>query len=150
MFNFPDRLHPDLPEADRRKVLNDSCDEVLDGVRFTRPLTELEIQNRKDTLADRAIKIADLEAEKKRIAAEYEAKLKPIKIEQSLVLGEIKTRSVDAIEPLYVFRDLEGGYSYRYDQRGQMVDRRVLSPQEMQATTMQVLRGDDNRRAIGE
>ena len=138
-MEFQQQMYQDYPEAERRQIMNDSCDVVEDHFHFTRPLSEREIVNRKDVLAQKSIELNDIEREKKDAMAAFEARMKPLRIDIAIVRDEIKTRHVEATEQAYVFHDQLSGYALYYDQRGNQVMRRLLTPKEMQTTTMRAI-----------
>lgn len=117
--------------AEKLRLLKDNCDEAED-TSYVKPLSQEELDVKRESLADNCIEQARLEEELKEIKTAYKDKIDPIKEDNKVLCHQIKTRQEDATGKLFHFNNHDDGMRYTYDENGELVGTRRLKPEEKQ------------------
>ena len=121
---------PELADQhDRVQSLQDNAFKT-DESGYYRPLTEVEIENRRITYFDNDGKIQELTDKKKELVREITEELKVIKSENALLRREINEKAVKEDGLIYMVANLEAGMMETYDKEGVLVSSRRLNPSE--------------------
>lgn len=100
-------LGQDIKNLDERKqFLIDNADEVVE-MDYSKAFDADELAKKKTTLAEKSIKIHDLQEEIKDFKAEKNLELKPLKEDVEELLADIKAKSRVVTEKVYKFVDEE-------------------------------------------
>ncbi|GAE18199.1 hypothetical protein JCM6294_1068 [Bacteroides pyogenes DSM 20611 = JCM 6294] len=92
--------------AQREAFLKDNCD-ACEQKGYMKPYTPEELQGHKEKLANVSIEIAEIEAEKKQVEADFKGRLKPLKESRSIMVSNIKSKAEYVNEICYRFTDQE-------------------------------------------
>lgn len=133
------------PGPERMNFLADNCDKI-EKKGYMKSYSPEKVQELKEDLAVKSIKISEVEAKKKAATLEFNAELKPLKEEQATILRGIKERAefVDD-EDCYKFVDQEEKTVGYYNGNGDLIESRPAYPDELQGTIFQMKRtGTDN------
>lgn len=133
-------LGQDVPEDKRWQFLQDNAD-AIEEIGYTHRFSPEELAQKKELLAEASIKINDIEKEKKEVLSDFKDRLKPLTEEKSELLENIKTGSKfipseKCVKILY-HEEKMAGY---YNQLGELVYSRPITPQEMQKTIFSINR----------
>jgi hypothetical protein len=102
--------------------------------------TPEELQGHKEKLANVSIEIAEIEAEKKIVDADFKGRLKPLKEQRALMVSNIKSKAEYVNEICYRFTDQESKMTGYYNKEGNLVECRPATADELQSTIFQVVR----------
>ena len=100
--------------------------------RYTKPLTESEIQAYKDRLAEQSINQAIILDEFKTVKDEFKKRLKPISDEIAQSLQAIKFKAVDQEGKLFQLQDFDQNIIHEVDEFGNLILSRQMRPEERQ------------------
>lgn len=128
---MPKTFMPELDHQERITILEHNADKVEDR-RYFRILTPEELDQRRDLLTENAIKLSELEDEKKDAVSGFKSQMDPLIKQNKGLLTDIKTRQTEAEGKLYLMADHENGMMEVYDERGEMISSRRLYPEEKQ------------------
>ena len=86
----------------REAFLKDNCD-ACEQKGYMKPYTPEELQGHKEKLANVSIEIAEIEAEKKQVEADFKGRLKPLKESRAIMVSNIKSKAeyVNGVLPLH-------------------------------------------------
>lgn len=134
-----DIMLADTPIEQREQILRDSCDQIVEKS-YTRKFDQQEINERRASLANVSIQIADLEQELAEIRADYKGRIKPlqeriVKLREELKAGGEWVKG-DCFK--FVFED-EGVVGF-YSPIGYLVDSRAMSQEERQRNVFRMIR----------
>jgi hypothetical protein len=121
----------ELSAEDRKLVLQSEASSVEEG-RYTKPLTESEILNYKNVLAEQSIQQAIILNEFKVVKEGFKSRLTPIAKEISSAIQAIKFKAVDLEGKLYLLPDYESQLIHKVDGDGNHVSSRPMRPEERQ------------------
>lgn len=121
----------EVPLEDRLRLLMDNCDEREEKL-YMKDLSQEELDGKRETLTTNYIKISDLDDELGKIKADFKFQTDPLKTENKVLLGQVKTRKEEVKGILFHFADQEDSMMYTYDQLGELVGSRRLLPKEKQ------------------
>lgn len=139
-FRIGQYYDPSFEEMDPKEIkdnLEALAYEVVEED-YTKNLTEEELREKKNFLAEVSIKLAALEAEKKEVMDEFKLKMKVPKSEKDEVLDVIKHRSERRYGKLYKIDDQDTGMMYFFEASGQCVNARPLTQNEKQTKIKQL------------
>lgn len=122
---------PELDPRERAMVLQQNSDK-MEHTTYQKPLSEDELNARREVLAENCIKLADLEDQKKEAMAEFKEKIDPVKGENMILLDEIRTKQTKVDGVLYHMANHNDGMMETYDHDGYLVSSRRLRPDEKQ------------------
>jgi hypothetical protein len=123
----------------REAFLKDNCD-ACEQKGYMKPYTPEELQGHKEKLANVSIEIAEIEAEKKQVEADFKGRLKPLKESREIMVSNIKSKAEYVNEVCYRFTDQgtkETGY---YNKDGILVECRPATADELQPNIFSVVR----------
>lgn len=123
---------PDVSDpAEKLRLLRDNCDE-REETTYVKPLSQEELDIKRESLADNCIELARLDDELKEIKSDYKGKMDPMKDDNKTLCQQIKTRQEEATGQLFHFNNHDDGMRYTYDENGELVSSRRLRPDEKQ------------------
>lgn len=121
----------EMSAADRKEFLDNHSSQIEEG-RYTKPLTEVEIQAYKDRLAEQSINQAIILDEFKSVKEDFKTRLKPLEKDISDALQAIKFKAVDQDGKLYSIQDFENSLIHKVDEMGNVILSRQMKPEERQ------------------
>jgi hypothetical protein len=99
-----------------------------------RDFSEEEIADIKTTLSEQAIRLNDLKIEKKELTSVISGKIKITESEMKGTLKDLKNKYYENEETVYDIDDQETGEMYTFDNQGNLLSTRKLTPKERQTT----------------
>lgn len=127
-------LGQDIKNLDERKqFLIDNADEVVE-MDYSKAFDADELAKKKTTLAEKSIKIHDLQEEIKDFKTEKNLELKPLKEDVEELLADIKAKSRVVTEKVYKFVDEEERMACFYNAEGVLVSSRPATRDELSPT----------------
>ena len=125
--------------AQREAFLKDNCD-ACEQKGYMKPYTPEELQGHKEKLANVSIEIAEIEAEKKQVEADFKGRLKPLKESRAIMVSNIKSKAEYVNEVCYLFTDQETKETGYYNKEGILVECRPATADELQPNIFSVVR----------
>ena len=125
--------------AQREAFLKDNCD-ACEQKGYMKPYTPEELQGHKEKLANVSIEIAEIEAEKKQVEADFKGRLKPLKESRAIMASNIKSTAEYVNEACYRFTDQETKETGYYNKEGILVECRPATADELQPNIFSVVR----------
>jgi YD repeat-containing protein len=123
---------PDVKDpVEKQRLLRDNCDDY-EETRYVKPLSQEELDVKREELADNCIEFTRLEDELKEIKTGYKDRMDPLKDGNKILCQQIKTRQEEATGKLFHFNNHDDGMRYTYDEQGELVASRRLRPEEKQ------------------
>lgn len=123
----------------REAFLKDNCD-ACEQKGYMKPYTPEELQGHKEKLANVSIEIAEIEAEKKQVEADFKGRLKPLKESKEIMVSNIKSKAEYVNEVCYRFTDQETKETGYYNKDGILVECRPATADELQPNIFSVVR----------
>lgn len=137
------QLFADYPAQEREALLKDNADKIEEKG-YMKAFTPDEIMEKKDSLAKAVISISNIQQEKKDANDGFKTRLKPLEIEKSTLLEEIKNKAEYVEEDCYKFIDQEAGTVRYYNSNGELVESRPIRADEKQTTIFQLQKTVNN------
>lgn len=125
--------------AQREAFLKDNCD-ACEQKGYMKPYTPEELQGHKEKLANVSIEIAEIEAEKKQVEADFKGRLKPLKESRAIMVSNIKSKAEYVNEMCYRFTDQETKETGYYNKEGILVECRPATADELQPNIFSMVR----------
>lgn len=125
--------------AQREAFLKDNCD-ACEQKGYMKPYTPEELQGHKEKLANVSIEIAEIEAEKKQVEADFKGRLKPLKESRAIMVSNIKSKSEYVSEICYRFTDQETKETGYYNKEGILIECRPATADELQPNIFSIAR----------
>lgn len=125
--------------AQREAFLKDNCD-ACEQKGYMKPYTPEELQGHKEKLANVSIEIAEIEAEKKQVEADFKGRLKPLKESRAKMVSNIKSKAECVNEVCYRFTDQETKETGYYNKEGILVECRPATADELQPNIFSMVR----------
>ena len=125
--------------AQREAFLKDNCD-ACEQKGYMKPYTPEELQGHKEKLANVSIEIAEIEAEKKQVEADFKGRLKPLKESRAIMVSNIKSKAEYVNEVCYRFTDQETKETGYYNKDGILVECRPATADERQPNIFSMVR----------
>lgn len=125
--------------AQREAFLKDNCD-ACEQKGYMKPYTPEELQGHKEKLANVSIEIAEIEAEKKQVEADFKGRLKPLKESRAIMVSNIKSKAEYVNEVCYRFTDQETKETGYYNKEGILVECRPATADELQPNLFSMVR----------
>lgn len=97
-----------------------------------RDFSEEELSDIKTTLSEQAIELNDVEIEKKELTSGLTSKIKVIKGNIKTTLRDLKNKYYENEETVYDIDDQEVGLMHTFDNQGNLLSTRKLTPKEKQ------------------
>lgn len=126
------KFMPGLSDKERIMILQQNADKI-EQTTYQKPLSEEELNARKDQLTENSIKLGDLEEEKSEAVARFKEKIEPLKAVNKVLLFELRMKQAKVDGTLYHMANHEEGMMETYDEQGELVASRRLRPDERQA-----------------
>lgn len=123
----------------REAFLKDNCD-ACEQKGYMKPYTPEELQGHKEKLANVSIEIAEIEAEKKQVEANFKGRLKPLKESRAIMVSNIKSKAEYVNEVCYRFTDQETKETGYYNKDGILVECRPATADELQPNIFSMVR----------
>ena len=123
----------------REAFLKDNCD-ACEQKGYMKPYTPEELQGHKEKLANVSIEIAEIEAEKKQVEADFKRRLKPLKKSRAIMVSNIKSKAEYVNEVCYRFTDQETKETGYYNKEGILVECRPATADELQPNIFSMVR----------
>jgi hypothetical protein len=128
----------------RIQFLKDNCDKIEEKS-YMKRFSQAQLSLMKDELSTTAIKINDIEQEKKVIMDDFKEMLKPLEGEKRRLLTGLKNKSELVDERCFKFVDLEDREVGYYNQDGDLIESRPAYADELQVNIYQMARtGTEN------
>ena len=127
---------PELPPEERLRILRDN--HKSEKGKYFVPLTQVEMDQRRETLSDNSIKLFKKGEELKKVKAEFKKEMEPWVVENNTLLQEIDTKQVEKDGELFFVpnyeptEDFPMGSMEIYDENGDLISVRRLQPGERQ------------------
>lgn len=133
-------LGKDIQDPKKRiEFLKDNCDSV-EQKGYMKRFTPDQLLKMKEELSETAIKINDIEIEKKEVVKDFTAQLKPLIEDRSSILSGLKNKSEHVTELCFKFIDLETREVGFYNEDGELIESRPAYADELQGNIFQVVR----------
>lgn len=123
----------------REAFLKDNCD-ACEQKGYMKPYTPEELNGHKEKLANVSIEIAEIEAEKKQVEADFKGRLKPLKESRAIMVSNIKSKAEYVNEVCYRFTDQETKETGYYNKDGILVECRPATADELQPNIFSMVR----------
>lgn len=127
---------PDATEQERLQVLQDTAIKVRNE-NYSAPLSKEEVANREREFYKNAIKIKDLQAEKKEMTKDISDQIKAIELIKNNLHSEIHSEKATKDGILYEVPNYESGDLETYDKNGDLIELRKLTPFEKKGIVKQ-------------
>ena len=124
--------------------IKDNLEAIAYGIQeksYTKNLTEEEIVERKDEYSQIAIRLSEIDTQKKEAMGRFKQLVKEPKTQASMLLESIKFKSEQRHGVLYLVDDQEDGLMYSFDTLGVCVEVRPLLKEEKQTRLRTVNNG---------
>lgn len=135
-------IFQDKSPEERIIYLRDTCDKLEDFT-YEKSYTNQDVELFCERLSKIMIDVRQMETELSKIKKEHAEKMKPLKIELSELLNNIKFRSKMVKEKVYIFIDHEKNQVGYYTSEGILVYTRMLKIDEHQRSIMSSARNFD-------
>lgn len=132
-------LGKDIALEERKQFLEDNCDAVQE-VTYSRAFEPEELALQREQLTDAAIKIADIEEEKKEVMDGFKERLKPLQAQKDEAIKALRDKSRTVTEKCYKFLDEETKMVGFYNKEGNLVSSRPAFAKELEKTIQMELR----------
>lgn len=125
------QLFANLSPADRIEMLEANC-ERSEEMTYSKPLLPEEMEAERINFSQKSIELAVKQDKFKEISDQHKAEIKPMMEEARTILQMIKSRQKVVKELVYHLADHEDGLMCTYNQRGELIMTRRLTPEENQ------------------
>jgi hypothetical protein len=132
----------DEPVENRRKILKDSCDRVVE-FSYMKRFTAEQLRDMERDLAETMLQLDKLERELEEVKNEYKENMKPYKTSVTDILANLRYKAKLTSEECYII--FEEDMAGVYNGEGELVHHRPLEASERQRTLFSVQR---NKSAI--
>lgn len=131
-----------MPEVspEERKILLEQNADAIEETSYQKPLTQEELDMRRESLTDNCIKLSELEEEKKELVKGYKDRMDPLISDNKILMSEVRTRQSKVDGRLFHMKNHDTSMMETYDEEGFLVSTRRLRPDEKQKTIMSQLR----------
>ena len=130
-----DNRQPDLFQGLTQKEREDNLEAMAHSVdedRYRRPLSPTELADRKDTHVQQSVKLNQLAAEKAEMAADINARIKPLQKQNAKILDDITFESVEETGKVYAILSDDNTRVDIYSAAGKWIRSRKPLPEERQ------------------
>ena len=134
-------LGKEYPEEKREQFLKDNCDDIQE-VSYSKSFSPEELAKQREDLTDAAIKLADIEDERKEANAHYKEMMKPLQQKKAMAIENLKKKAMTVTEDCFKFFDEESKMIGFYNKQGDLVSSRPAFPDELQKTIFATIRKD--------
>lgn len=133
------QLFTEYAPGERKKFLQDNADSI-ELISYTRRLSHGEITELKDKLSSIAIEINTISLEKKEALERFRDKSKPLDIIYAGLLKKIQNKSESIKEYCFKLVNHEKEMVGYYNEAGELVYSRPITPKERQSTIFNINR----------
>lgn len=134
-------LGKEYPLEQREHFLNDNSDRV-EKVSYSKAFSPEELAKQREDLTDAAIKLADIEEQKKEANAHFKELMKPLEQKKAVAIKNLKDKAMTVEEDCYKFFDEETKMVGFYNKEGDLVSSRPAFPDELQTTIFAAIRSN--------
>nr|DAZ47644.1 MAG TPA: hypothetical protein [Caudoviricetes sp.] len=134
-------LGKEYPLEKREQFLNDNSDDV-EKVSYSKAFSPEELAKQREDLTDAAIKLADIEEQKKEANAHFKELMKPLEQKKAVAIKNLKDKAMVVEEDCYKFFDEETKMVGFYNKEGDLVSSRPAFPDELQKTIFAAIRSN--------
>jgi len=124
-------MFSDVPLHLRPSVLRDNCVHEEETT-YLKDLTPEELDVKRETLHASLSKMFRIQEEAKKQAAAFRDQVKPLSEECHILCEQVDTGKEEVTGTLYDFPDHENSVMNTYDEKGEFVSSRRLTPKEKQ------------------
>lgn len=124
-------MFADVPIHLRRSVLIDNCVHHEEAT-YLKDLTPEELDIKRETLHASLSKMFRIQEEAKKVAAAFRDQVKPLSDECHILCEQVDTGKEEVTGMLFDFPDHEASVMNTYDEKGEFVSSRRLTPKEKQ------------------
>lgn len=124
-------MFSDVPLHLRESVLRDNCVNSDTGV-YLKDLTPEELDIKRESLHTSLSKMFRLQEEAKKVAACFKDKIKPLSEECHILCEQVDTGKEEITGTTFDFADHEASVMNTFDEKGEFVRSRRLTPKEKQ------------------
>jgi hypothetical protein len=107
-----------MPEVndpqEKLRLLHDNCDQQETTV-YNKPLSQEDLDIKRETLADNCIELNRLEDDLTGIKKNFKAQMEPLKVDNKVLLKQIKSRQEEIEGRIFHFANHEEGMMETYD-----------------------------------
>jgi len=132
MIELRDRLFDALNDKEKRDNLDSLCDKVIKNHSFERKFTKEERIEHQAEVSDLTVQIEDAEDQIKDLTKPLREEIKHLKKLRKRTMGEIKLGANLVQEDVYLFQEEKTLTAHVYDQFGNRISVRPLTPEEKQ------------------
>lgn len=134
-------LGKEYPLEQREQFLSDNSDHV-EKVSYSKVFSPEELAKQREDLTDAAIKLADIEEQKKEANAHFKELMKPLEQKKAVAIKNLKDKAMVVEEDCYKFFDEETKMIGFYNKEGDLVSSRPAFPDELQTTIFAAIRSN--------
>lgn len=134
-------LGKEYPLEQREQFLSDNSDDV-EKVSYSKAFSPEELAKQREDLTDAAIKLADIEEQKKEANAHFKELMKPLEQKKAVAIKNLKDKAMVVEEDCYKFFDEETKMVGFYNKEGDLVSSRPAFPDELQTTIFAAIRSN--------
>lgn len=134
-------LGKEYPLEQREQFLKANSDYV-EKVSYSKAFSPEELAKQREDLTDAAIKLADIEEQKKEANAHFKELMKPLEQKKAVAIKNLKDKAMVVEEDCYKFFDEETKMIGFYNKEGDLVSSRPAFPDELQKTIFAAIRSD--------
>lgn len=134
-------LGKEYPLEQREQFLSDNSDDV-EKVSYSKAFSPEELAKQREDLTDAAIKLADIEEQKKEANAHFKELMKPLEQKKAVAIKNLKDKAMVVEEDCYKFFDEETKMVGFYNKEGDLVSSRPAFPDELQKTIFAAIRSN--------
>lgn len=131
------------PGESRKTFLMNNCDAVEEKG-YMKRFTPEQLSEMKEILSETAIKINDVEEEKKSVMDEFKERLKPLKERKTSLLKGLKNKGEFVTEKCFKFIDMNAREVGYFNEDGELIESRPAFADELQGTIFQMKRTGTN------
>lgn len=130
------KFMPELDPAERLRILRDNHKSEM-GKYFVQ-LTQVEMDQRREKLADNSIKLFKMGEELKEVKADFKEKMEPLTRDNNSIMEELDSKQAERDGELFFVpnydpsEDFPTGSMEIYDEHGDLISVRRLAPNERQ------------------
>lgn len=132
MIELRDRLFDSLNDKEKRDNLDSLCDKVIKNHSFERKFTKEEKAEHQAEVSELTMQIEDAEDKIKELTKPLREEIKHLKKLRKRTMGEIKLGANLVQEDVYLFQEEKTLTAHVYDQFGNRISVRPLTPEEKQ------------------
>lgn len=133
-------IFQNIPKEERRQVLEDSCDTVIEHYNFIKRLSEEELEEIALNHADNDVQISRIERRKKELLDEIKIELAPFKERREDYLTKLRNKTENTTDTVYLMKDFDADKVRLYAPDGTCIEERRMRPEERQTSMIRQLR----------